>query len=134
DASPLFVYEAIKRLEGLFSEDQRLVELCRVVRGLAGADISDEGRIRALRSLRTHLTETYRLHRRLLRTRRDDPRVRDHLPRRTGASTLVHEDHAREEAFDFLEAWRLALPTTGDPREDQRSLHERLFALWVESA
>lgn len=132
DASPLFVDEAIKRLEGLFSEDQRLADLCRVVRSLAGVDIRDEGRTRTLRALRTHLSETYRLHRRLLRTRREDPRVRDHLPRRTGATKVDHEDHAREEAFDFLEAWRLALPAVDEL--EQRTKYERLFALWVEAA
>lgn len=132
DASSLFVEEAIRRLESLFTEDQRLVELCNVVRSLAGTDIGDEERIRALRSLRTHLSETYRLHRRLLRTRREDPRVRHHLPRRTGAIRIDYEDHAREEAFDFLETWRLALPAVDDT--EQRRTHERLFARWVESA
>ena len=132
DASPLFVEEAIGRLAGLFADDARLMDLCGAVRSALGSDAGD-GRIRALRALRTHVTETYRLHRRLLRTRREDPRVRDHLPRRTGAILVDYEDHARAEAFDFVEAWRLAATTSQATGSEQQSW-ERLFAMWVESA
>ena len=133
DASPLFVDEAIGRLAELFADDARLMELCSAVRSALGSGVSDDARIRGLRALRTHVTETYRLHRRLLRTRREDPRVRDHLPRRTGAIVVDYEDHARAEAFDFVEAWRLAA-TTSHATESERRACERLFATWVESA
>src|SRR5262249_50809253 len=82
----------------------------------------------------THVTETYRLHRRLVRTRREDPRVRDHLPRRTGAILVNYEDHAREEAFDFLEAWRLAAGGTNRASESEQRAWQHLFTIWVESA
>lgn len=134
DASPLFVEEAINRLGELFADDARLMELCRAVRSLLGGDVGDEDRIRALRALRTHVTETYRLHRRLLRTRREDPRVRDHLPRRTGATVVEHDDHARDESFDFLEAWRLAVAGRDTADLEQSKTWQRLFAIWVESA
>lgn len=135
DASTLFIEEAINRLGELFADDARLMELCSAVRSRLGREGGDDVRIRALRALRTHVTETYRLHRRLLRTRREDPRVRDHLPRRTGAIVVEHEDHARDESFDFLEAWRLAVTGTDTAADlDQPKTLQRLFAIWVESA
>src|SRR5262249_22202045 len=76
---------------------------------------------------------TYRLHRRLLRTRREDPRVRDFLPSRTGPIVVNHEDHARAEAFDFLEAWRIA-STMGRATQSERHTSESLFGIWVDSA
>lgn len=133
DASPFFVDEAINRLEGLFADDSRLIKLCRAVRAFAQRDINDKERIRGLRALRTHVAETYRLHRRLLRTRRDDPRLRDYLPQRTGVRVLEHQDHARDESIDFIEAWRLAI-STREGTAAQRAIRESLFQLWVESA
>jgi ATP-dependent helicase HepA len=133
DASPLFVEEAIDRLGNLFADDAHLMELCDSLRSPLGRQVAGEDRIRGLRALRTHVTETYRLHRRLLRTRREDPRVRDHLPRRTGAIVVPHEDHDREESFDFLEAWRLAV-TGKDATGEEAKSWKSLFALWVESA
>jgi ATP-dependent helicase HepA len=132
NASLLFVEEALARLEELYTDDTRLIELCRAVREHIDRDIENVDRIHSLRALRIHLTETYRLHRRLLRTRRDDPRVKDYLPRRPGVTRLDYEDSARGEAFDFLEAWRLALPSVGEGTRPTD--HERLFAFLVESA
>ncbi len=132
DASVYFVGEALQRLESLFADDTRLLDLCTAVRDFALRDTTDPARVARLRALRTHLIETYRLHRRLLRTRRGDPRVQVHLPQRTGAIRLEYDDETRREAFDFLDAWRLALPATDgvEPPPDQ----VRLFSLWVAAA
>ena len=47
DASPLFVGDALERLETLFKEDQRLVELCGAVRNLAAAETGARDRARS---------------------------------------------------------------------------------------
>ena len=132
DASTYFVDEALQRLETIFADDSRLLALCMAVREHLTFDTADAARVRTLRALRTHLTETYRLHRRLLRTRRGDPRVLVHLPVRIGAVRLEHEDGARREAFDFLDAWRLAVPGP-DGVQPEHGLAQ-LFSLWVASA
>jgi len=132
DASEYFAADALAKLEPLFDRDSRLKALCTRVRALLPLNIDTADRIDALRSLRVHLGETYRLHRRLLRTRRDDPRVQSYLPRRNGLAVIEHADEAREEAFDLLERWRLAmLPTT---LERHRDAYAGMFSGWVAAA
>ena len=109
DASIFFAEDALNRLEPPFSWDDRLIGLCAQVRLHIGDDIGSEVRTRHLPSLREYLSETYKLHRRLLRTRRADPQVSDYLPRRTGVAVIPGTDEARDEASDFLDAWRLAI-------------------------
>jgi ATP-dependent helicase HepA len=133
DASSLFVDEALDLLEPSCPEDARLAELCAAVRACESDQVDDPKRMKALRALRLHLTEVYRLDRRLLRTRRDDRRVRIHLPQRTGLQVLEYEDHARTQAFDLLESWRLQLLTEATPSDENRRF-VTLFSSWVESA
>jgi ATP-dependent helicase HepA len=128
DASSLFAEDAISRLECCFSSDSRLVELCSAVRAKLNLDVRTPERIATLRALRTHLTEMYRLHRRLLRTRRGDPRVRAFLPSRSGLVTIEYEDQSRSEAIDFLDAWRLSLSV------EQVVAHAEVFASFVSAA
>ena len=130
DASSFFAEDAIARIENLFASDLRLMELCATTRAHLEEEIEAPGRVAALRALRSHLTEVYRLHRRLLRTRRGDPRVQAFLPVRTGLIKIEHEDQSRVEAFDFLEAWRLALSTD----ELEASANQQLFSAFVEAA
>ena len=106
DATSLFAEEALDRLALTFSDDKRLMELVRSAREHTSSDEADTARILAFQAVRTHLSELYRLHRRLLRTRRDDPRVIDLLPRRSGALVITCDDPARQEAFAFVEQWR----------------------------
>jgi len=130
DASSFFAEDAIARIENVFASDPRLMELCVAARAHLEENIEAPARVAALRALRSHLTEVYRLHRRLLRTRRGDPRVQALLPVRTGLIKIEHEDQSRVEAFDFLEAWRLAL----SPDELEASANQQLFSAFVEAA
>jgi ATP-dependent helicase HepA len=130
DASSFFAEDAINRIEKTFAADPRLIKLCSAARAHLYEDTDAPGRIASLRALRSHLTEVYRLHRRLLRTRRGDPRVQILLPVRTGLTTIEHEDQSRVEAFDFLDAWRLSLP----PNEVQDLANQELFAAFVGAA
>jgi ATP-dependent helicase HepA len=129
DASEYFAADALVRLEPFFERDSRLESLCTRVRALLSLDTDTADRIDALRALRVHLGETYRLHRRLLRTRRDDPRVQSYLPKRNGLTLIEHADEAREEAFDLLERWRIAvLPSI---LEGARDMYVAMFSDWV---
>jgi ATP-dependent helicase HepA len=124
DASVFFVQEAIASLEGAFGEDMRLRALCSEVKARITDEVESPRRIGSLRALRTHLSETYRLHRRLLRTRRDDPRVLVYLPKRKGVVIVEYEDQSRLEAFDLLESWRLQV----DQGNESGSVYQGLFS------
>src|SRR6185436_16604487 len=92
----------------------------------------DPQRRRAIGQLRRHLVESYRLHRRLLRTRRDDPRLAGLLPSRTTPIVVSYEDPAREEVAEALESWRQAyLDATGRTSNLQ---FDALFTLFVETS
>jgi ATP-dependent helicase HepA len=129
DASIFFVQDAIAKLEDAFAEDERLATLCSKIKSLMSNDVQSSNRIAALRALRTHVSETYRLHRRLLRTRRGDPRVQIYLPKRKGVIAVEQEDQARLEAFDFLEGWRLRAE-----QSEGGEVWEELFASFVSAA
>ena len=130
DASVFFAEDALKRLEVSFAQDRRLLDLCANARLHLEEETGSEPRTMHLRALREHLSESYKLHRRLLRTRRADPRVSDYLPRRNGVLVIAGSDDARDEAADFLEAWRLAIPEEihGDPQVTE------LFATFVDAS
>lgn len=130
DASSLFAEEAIDRIESTFPNDARLHRLCSKAREHLSKVIDDPDRTQSLRTLRTHVSEIYRLHRRLLRSRRVDPKVQEHLPTRNGVHTLEVEDHLRAEAYSFLDAWRLRVLDVDAVGPEVK----RLFAAFVEAA
>lgn len=64
-----------------------------------------------VRELRAYIAETYKLTRRILRTRRDDRALRDDLPVRAGLTWLdLDSDAAHALGEGLVEAWRDALP------------------------
>jgi len=130
DASSLFAEEAIDRIESTFSNDARLHKLCSEAREHLSKVIDDPDRTHSLRTLRTHVSEIYRLHRRLLRSRRVDPKVQEHLPTRNGVHILDVEDHLRAEAYSFLDAWRLGVLDVDAVGPEVKGL----FAIFVEAA
>lgn len=130
DASSFFAEDAISRLEKAFQSDPRLMGLCSIARLHIHESLDSSSRMASLSNLRSHVAEAYRLDRRILRTRRGDPRVEMFLPQRTGLVTIEHEDQGRLEAFDFLDAWRSSVDY-GEVRDTEK---ETLFAALVASA
>jgi len=93
-------------------------------------------------TLKRHVAETYRVHHRLLRNRREDTQVRDFLPQRQ--TELTEEDDADSRtgrAWSLLEDWRFE--SRSHLEEDSRRLDlpeetlERqradLYASWIEA-
>jgi ATP-dependent helicase HepA len=129
-ASGTFVEDAISRIRPLFPNDARLEELSNRVLRVLWVDENTEERKTAIRALRIHIRETYKLHRRLLRTRRTDSRISEQLQPRRGAETIETEDPARVESAAFLDDWRESLDGTiglSDP-------NQQLFSLFVSAA
>lgn len=104
DAMALFLEDALDRMEPLLSADPKGLELVADLRGRLDDDEHDDARQKAIRELRTHISEVYRLHRRLIRHRRDT--VSDILRAREGATVLSCSDPDRAYLGDLLELWR----------------------------
>jgi ATP-dependent helicase HepA len=121
-ANGMFVEDALERVEGAFSGDARIALLSEAVRLVVWEDSTSPARNKALRELRGYIREAYKLDRRILRTRRVDPRLREHLPSRTGATLVPCVDPARVEAEEFLETWRLSIDDLSQPSESSATL------------
>lgn len=115
-------------------DDERLQRLGQRVLEVAGEDLAenDERRLSAVSALRLHVSETYRLHRRMLRSRRhavDDP-----LHGRAGAQTVAVPDGGDIGAL--LEEWRDGASEHIYGRDDDgvRRAFATVYGLLLESA
>ena len=104
DASGFFIESALEDLRPLATANPRLAARVDAVEKLI--DESDHpGRPGAIAALRTHLQESYRLDRRLLRTRRVQDSVRPDLPCREHERWPL-QDQGRNDVFEWLDQWR----------------------------
>ena len=101
---------ALDQLAEAFPTDARLAALADELRPhLAyGADPEAPRREELIRAVRSHVSEAYRLHRRLLRNRRTDERVDGLLPGRVGLKRWIYEDPATPRLAALLDEWRTA--------------------------
>jgi ATP-dependent helicase HepA len=105
DSSPYILKRAIGSLDALILEDEVAAELSRNL----SAAIDGEAELQipqCVRALRDHITETYRLNRRLLRTRRRDMEGWELSARKSQMNVEVDEDSRIAAAWDALEEWR----------------------------
>lgn len=122
-ASPFIAKMQLGELQALkstFAQDEVLAErVDRLRTTLETQTTSQVDLDAAIRSLRVHIGETYRLHRRMLRTRRETVDV-EMLPRRCDTavesdplpSIAILDDDPRSTALDeLIEAWRDAAAT-----------------------
>ncbi|MBK9369786.1 MAG: hypothetical protein IPN01_26385 [Deltaproteobacteria bacterium] len=121
DASSLFLEDALEQIDALAPGDAAVEMLAREVRARLEDDETDRNRQQAIRSLRIHVSEVYRVHRRLIRHRRD--RVKDVLRGRRLGGVLEVEDPYRRRLGALLERWRdeASLHTTDAHIESSRA-------------
>lgn len=103
---------AIRRLVEHFPDDPRIVHLAARAEPLlsSGADVDANERAAAVTALEVHVSETYRLHRRLLRTRRTDAAETGTLVRgRRNPQECSRADGWMSEVHDLVDAWRATL-------------------------
>lgn len=105
----LSMEDDLDRLEGVFHDDETLIRRVATLRPIVQAlpNEDDEQFVAALNELRAHLTETYKLHRRILRNRRKA--VPWATPRRSGLETLPYTCIWRQERHNVLEELRVHL-------------------------
>ncbi|RKH18564.1 hypothetical protein D7X74_09185 [Corallococcus sp. CA047B] len=135
DVAELFLEGTLDGIDQLAPEDSRLRSLVDSVRALAGEEEDNEQRISAIRTLRAHIGETYRIDRRMLRTRRESESVASDLPQRTGAVRVSHLCDARTTAAKLLDEWQerasFQVRSAGNPAFEEEI--QRLFTQLVEA-
>jgi ATP-dependent helicase HepA len=104
-----FLEGMVDELANMFPSDARLLRLLDTLRPWLEISIAEGSSARrdAIRAVRTHISETYRLHRRLLRNRRS-PETEGLLPGRQGLLCVRYRDDAARLAHNALETWRAA--------------------------
>lgn len=107
-ASPFVLKISLGKLRSLFDRDSRLIALTDRLESLlttAEVDLTERGQV--IRAIRTHISDTYRLHRRMLRNRRDT--VEDVLWDRAKAVCKVEYDldERSPDIEAYLDEWRV---------------------------
>lgn len=106
-SNSLFMDSALDDLLDRLPNDPRLAELTRTLKEklLDIPDETDPDFCAAVRQLRAHISETYRLNRRILRNRRTQ--IEGLTPERKGAELWQVEDSLMEQIESALEDWRV---------------------------
>lgn len=136
-ALPTFVRRrALKELEEALPDDPRLNGL--LAETLAALDKPEEDpgeAAAALEAVRVHMSETYRLHRRILRTRREHAAETTYRVRgRQGLETIDDPDPRRGEAEAWLTRWRNALEEEAENDARRKDVAVAVLAMFVERA
>ena len=118
--------ELVKRLPS----DERLLELAGALqKKLVGMpDENDSDLVEAIRMLRAHLSETYRLHRRILRNRRKQ--VTGLTPSRSGVRVVEIHGFQLERTESLLESWRIFATSTNAVNTSEILRCDRLQFFW----
>jgi len=134
DNQNFFLKQLAGELQKYFPEDRQLGRLIETALPLLDFGIPQESpeRLTAIEAIRIHVSETYRLHRRLLRTRRSK-RTQDLLPGRDGLEVARYSDPWEKRAAELIDEWRITAAGEVDgveacaERLDLARLLHRLF-------
>jgi ATP-dependent helicase HepA len=110
DAGPTIIEPSLNDLEPLANTNEFLSQRIQAVRSLLRSN-DDTERTETIRRLRTYLHSTYRLDRRMLRTRRRRDHVKVHLGQRQCEPWLI-DDPDRANIYEWLDGWRRNAPSS----------------------
>jgi ATP-dependent helicase HepA len=139
-AAPFVLKTSANNLRGLFPEDRRLHELLDELQQSLTPDATDVNKPDGIvRSIRTHISDTYRLHRRMLRNRRESVQLVSRLNVARAAVELKEEyddDERGIEIHELLDEWRVrafneVLSIAGDDGEDIKYREQELQRLFI---
>ena len=108
--SNLFIADALDELGNLLTSDTEFQSLRRSLAVLLEQHVAedDTNRNRLIRSIRTHISDIWRIHRRILRNRRTE-QTSVYLPGRGGAKRIDYDCENERGLYEAVEAWRLNL-------------------------
>ncbi|PAX60544.1 protein DpdE [Brunnivagina elsteri] len=120
NADSFVLKNSLKRLRNLFPEDGYLLELIDSLESILAAKVGDT--VTIVRAIRTHISDTYRLHRRMLRNRRAS--VEDVIfDRKITPKAEYDLDERSYDIHEILEGWRNAAP-------DKQEYHQIFLLLF----
>lgn len=110
DANPFVLTTKLSQIRSLFAEDKYLLSLCEELAGcLQTQETSAINREQIIRAIRTHISDTYRLHRRMLRNRRAS--VEDVLFDRNATPRVEYDlDERSPDIHKLINEWRTVAP------------------------
>jgi len=124
-AKPAVLQTKIAKLRTLFAKDDYLLGLIDELETcLKTAETAEQSRL--VRTIRTHVSDTYRLHRRILRNRRDA--VEDVIFDRDSVPKAEYDlnDEQWSEIQTVLDKWRAAAPKSSE--------YQRIFLLFFRAS
>jgi ATP-dependent helicase HepA len=126
----LYLDSILDELVEKLPSDARLLELAGTLKSqLVGLpDENDPDLVEAIRMLRAHLSETYRLHRRILRNRRKQ--VTGLTPSRSGARVVQIHEAQLERTESLLEAWRISATSINEVEQNETVRCDRIRFFW----
>jgi len=109
-ANPFVLKTNLNQLRNLFAEDKYLLNLVEELQNcLLSPETLPADRDRIVRSIRTHISDTYRLHRRMLRNRR--AAVEDVIFARNVTPKVEYDlDERSPEIHELIDEWRTVAP------------------------
>ncbi|MEG3957030.1 protein DpdE [Microcoleus sp. herbarium2] len=109
-ANPFVLKTNLNQLRNLFAEDKYLLNLLEELQNcLLSPETLPADRDRIVRSIRTHISDTYRLHRRMLRNRR--AAVEDVIFARNVTPKVEYDlDERSPEIHELIDEWRTVAP------------------------
>ncbi|MDF5713582.1 MAG: protein DpdE [Rhizonema sp. NSF051] len=122
-AKDLVLKTNLKQLRNLFAEDKYLLNLVEELQNSLDANTADRDKI--VRAIRTHISDTYRLHRRMLRNRRAS--VEDVIFDRNIIPKVEYDlDERSPDIHEIIDKWR-----TVAPNEEQ---YKQIFLLLFQAS
>jgi ATP-dependent helicase HepA len=133
-AAPAFLLRArLPELRETFPNDLRMAQLVDNIALRLDGDAPE--RETALADARAHISETYRLHRRLLRNRRSSVQGTSYMVRgRQGVTVLLDGDRRRPAVDSWLERWRLTLLEEAYESDDPDAVTKAVAAFLIYAA
>ncbi|MBD2200613.1 MULTISPECIES: protein DpdE [Calothrix] len=119
-ANPFVLKTNLKNLRNLFAQDEYLLELVENLENSLQAKTGDT--VEIVRAIRTHISDTYRLHRRMLRNRRAS--VEDVIFDRNITPRAEYDlDERSPDIHELIEEWREVAP-------DDKQYHQIFLLLF----
>jgi ATP-dependent helicase HepA len=110
DESNFFLGDSLNALGDLLNKDQEFMIKQRKLTELIQKDVAENDlrRINLIRSIRSHVSDMWRLHRRILRNRRNGS-TSAYLPGRGGVTNAIYDCENEQELAEAVDAWRLTI-------------------------